>query len=549
MRMLRRSLGLLAATASLFVGAPGAARAQRAGTPFEALTALFAEWRAFQHAPRVDGVPDYSVTAMATQHRALASFQQRLRAMDTTGWSVRQQVDWHVVRAEMNGMDFDHRVLRPWANNPAYYVTVFNEQSDQPAREGPYADGGVELWQLTWPLTPAAAAQLDAGVRIIPALLAQAKRNLVGQGHDLWVYGARALRDQAKELEALAPKVAKAPGTLAADVQRAQAATNEFAQWVEAESAKRTGSSGIGIANYDWYLAHVQLMPLTYGQVVTLMERELARSSAALAVDEAHNAALPPLKVVSSAAEHAKRFAAGVSDYMAWLKARNIITIQPWMDGALRARIGSFSAGPREFFTEVDYRDPVAMRTHGLHWFDLGQMVHAPHADPIRRGPLLYNIFVTRTEGFATGWEEIAMQAGLFDKSPRSRELIWILLAERAARALGDLAMQGKGYTIDQASQLASDGTPRGWLSMKGNLVYGEQHLYLSQPGYGTSYVTGKIQMDALFATRKAQLGDKFTMKGMMDEIMGAGLVPASLVRWELTGVLPDDVRAMLVAP
>ena len=42
-------------------------------------------------------------------------------------------------------------------------------------------------------------------------------------------------------------------------------------------------------------------------------------------------------------------------------------------------------------------------------------MVHLPHASAIRRGPLLYNIFITRTEGLATGWEEMMMHAGMFD--------------------------------------------------------------------------------------------------------------------------------------
>ncbi len=528
--------------------APALAHGQRPAS-FDALTTLFAEWRAFQRPARIDGVPDYTVGAMATQQRALPAMQQRLRAIDTTGWSARQQVDWHVVRAEMNGLDFDHRVLRPWANDPSFYVTVFDEQSDQPAREGPFADAAVEVWQNSWPLSAAAAARMDSGIRVVPALLAQARRNLVGTGHDLWTYGAKALRDQVKALDALAPRVANAPGTLAADVRRAQQATTEFAQWVEAESAKRTGPSGIGIANYDWYLRHVQLLPMSYRDVMQLMERELARSQSAMAFEEAHNAARPPLPIISNAAEHTRRFGAGVTAYMAWLKRRDIMTVAPWMDAALRARIGRYSAGPREFFTEVDYRDPVVMRTHGYHWFDLGFMVNAPHADPIRRGALLYNIFVTRTEGFATGWEEVAMQTGLFDGSPRSRELVYILLAERAARALGDLLMQGQGYSIEQASKYASENTPRGWLSLKGNLVYHEQHLYLRQPGYGTAYVTGKTQMDRLFAERKAQLGDKFRMRTMLDEINAAGLVPASLLRWELTGVLPDDVRQMLVAP
>jgi len=217
------------------------------------------------------------------------------------------------------------------------------------------------------------------------------------------------------------------------------------------------------------------------------------------------------------------------------------------MDSALRKRIGRYSTAPREFFTEVDYRDPVVMRTHGYHWFDKGWMrFDAAAATPIRREPLLYNIFNTRTEGHATAWEELMMQAGMFDSRPRSRELIYILVAERAARALGDLRMHSNEYTLEQASEFASANTPRGWLSLKGNLVRGEQHLYLQQPGYGTSYVVGKLQVDRLMSDRKRQLGDAFTLKRFMDEFNAVGLIPISLVRWQLTGELAPDVKALL---
>jgi hypothetical protein len=73
-------------------------------------------------------------------------------------------VDWNLVRAEMNGLDFDHRVLKPWANNPAFYVTVYDEESDQPAREGPFALGAVELWSLQYPLSAADAEKIAPGI-------------------------------------------------------------------------------------------------------------------------------------------------------------------------------------------------------------------------------------------------------------------------------------------------------------------------------------------------------------------------------------------------
>ena len=210
--------------------------------------------------------------------------------------------------------------------------------------------------------------------------------------------------------------------------------------------------------------------------------------------------------------------------------------MRDWMEPALRARIGRFVPGEkREFFTEVDYRDPVMMRTHGYHWIDLAWMERQPHPSPVRRGPLLYNIFNTRTEGFATAMEELMMQRGLFEARPRSRELIWVLVAQRAARALGELRMHSNEFTLEEAARFASANTPRGWLRLLGQTVWGEQHLYLQQPGYGTSYLIGKIEVDKLIAARAQQLGDPFTLQRFMDELNQTGLIPITLVQRELT--------------
>jgi len=525
-----------------------AAMAMAASPADTDLVSLFREWRAFQKPPRRDGVPDYTAAAMTAQQRALASWPRRLAAMDSSRWPIAQQVDLHLVRAEMNGLDFDHRVLRPWANNPAFYVTVFTSESDQPAREGPHADAAVEVWTYKFPLAEEDARRLGSELRVIPPLLQQARTNLVGTGKDLWTFGTQAVRQQSADLAELAAKVKDAPGSLAADVQRAREATDAFAKWLGEQAGSRTGPSGIGVANYDWYLKNVQLAPYTWSEEVTIMERELARAHALLALEEQRNAALPVQVPIASAEEHARRFGAAVTEYMAFLRDRDILTVHADMDPALRARVGSFDPGPREFFTEVDYRDPEVMRTHGYHWFDKARLVHRPPASPIRREALLYNIFNTRTEGHATGWEELMMQAGMLDARPRSRELVYILLAERAARALGDLRMHANEWTLEQAATFASENTPRGWLSLKGALVRDEQFLYLQQPAYGTSYVIGKIEVEKLLAERKQAQGDAFRMSRFMEDFEAVGMIPAALIRWELAGRMPDDVRRMLVS-
>ncbi len=508
--------------AFLFALAFVAAPAQSKTSSHAELVAFFSEWRAFQR-PRLEGgVPDYRPAAMEAQRRELPAWQARLREIDPSGWPVPQQVDWHIVRAEMNGLDFDHRVLRPWERNPAFYVTVYPDESDQPAREGPYALGGIDIWKYSFPLDATKAAELAQRLAAIPQLLAQARTNLTGDDHDLWVYGARSLREQADALSALEGKAAAQPALVAA-ARSAREATAALAQWVEEQAPSKKGPSGIGVANYD--------------EEVTLVTRELARARASLAIEEQKNRGLPKQEPIDSPEEWSRRHAAAITEYMAFLRSAHVRTLPDYLEPALRAHAPQYSAKrPLEFFAEVDARDPEVLLTHGYHWFDLARMEREPHPSPIRHGPLLYNIFNNRTEGFATANEELMMHTGMCDARPRSRELVWILLAQRGARALAELKLQANELTLEEAARFATSNTPRGWLRMGNGTVWFEQHLYLQQPAYGTSYVIGKLEIDKLIAARAAQLGDGFTLQRFMDDFDAAGLIPVPLLRWELAG-------------
>jgi len=77
---------------------------------YEGLVTLFNEFREFQRPKEIDGVPDYTASAMSEQYSRVREYQQRLAAIDIGAWPVAQQVDYHVVRAEMNGLEFEHRV-------------------------------------------------------------------------------------------------------------------------------------------------------------------------------------------------------------------------------------------------------------------------------------------------------------------------------------------------------------------------------------------------------------------------------------------------------
>jgi len=486
---------------------------------------------------------------MERQHRALAEFQARLMAMDTAGWSVSEQVDWHLVRAEMNGLDFDHRVLRPWARIPSFYIMIHPAQSDVPAHEGPFLAGFIDTWRYEYPLSQDVAGELAQRIGVIPSILDQARVNLVGDAHDLWMGGIRGMEGQSSDLADLGERVAGTSPELDTAFREAKEATDAFIAWLESEAPSRTGPSGVGVENYDWYLQNVHLLPYTWEEILWIARRELARSHAALTLEEERNRGLPALTRISTPEEYDRRLNQAVTNYLDFLADNELLTMRDYMDQALRERIGSFEpvSGPDElrgFFSEVSYRDPLTMRTHGHHWFDLAMMATDPHPSPIRATPLLYNIWDSRAEGVATGMEEWMMDAGLFDQRPRSRELMYILIAQRAARSIAGLMMHANEWTQAQACEFASRWTPRGWMPEDGGTVWGEQDLYLVQPFYGASYLTGKHEIEAFMAERANDLGDGYSFKGFMDDMEASGLIPVSLIRWEITG-RDDEIRAM----
>ena len=176
------------------------------------------------------------------------------------------------------------------------------------------------------------------------------------------------------------------------------------------------------------------------------------------------------------------------------------------------------------------------MRTHDYHWIDLARLREEPHSSAIRQGPLLYNAFDSRAEGMATGMEEMMMHAGLFDDKPSTRELIWILLAQRAARGLGGLYQHGHEMSLDEAAAFASKWTPWDLLPADGNTIQREEQFYLRQPSYGTSYVIGKLVVERLIAEYARQRDGDFVLSEFMDEFNASGIIPMSLIYWEMTG-------------
>jgi uncharacterized protein (DUF885 family) len=552
---MHRQLCRAMAIAALFFGAMSISSARAVSEPdgYSALAKLFQEWREFERPVMQNNVPDYSASAMAAKAAALTKWRKRLDEIDPKAWPIEELNDYKLVKAEMNGLDFNLRVLRPWARDPSFYLNVYASRSDVPSREGPVSYPQIELYNYHFPLDAAAQRDLLTKLSIIPAFLAEARENLgASNARDLWVYAEEELRSQSRVLSSLEAgtltvrtlaehqhaDLAGAGPELRSAVASARKATDEFVAWLEKLAPTKTGPSGLGKENYTWYQQNVHFIPYTWDEEVVLLRRELQRAHSVLRLEEHHNRNLPPLEPAADAAAFDKLAHERLNKFVDFLVKQEIIPDKPYLNSVLAEEVGQFvPPDQRVFFTRITHREPMLLFSHDYHWIDLGRMRDEPNPTPIRRQVLLSNIWDNRAEGFATAFEELMMHVGLYDDNPRARELVWIMLANRAARGLASLYVQANQFSLEEAGAFQAEWTPRGWANAKDSLTTFEQLLYLRQPGYGSCYITGKMLVDGLIAgyAHQQDLADKpFVLRDFMDRFNNDGMIPVLLMESEM---------------
>lgn len=550
---MRTALAIVLALAST----GGAAHAQAAAAAsttaqqpagYDTLLALYQDFRAAIAPPVVEGVPDYSPKAMAGQYARLQELQGRLRAIDTREWPIHLRVDYLVVRAEMNGMEFQHRVIQPWKRDPAFYSTTN-------LGFGPKMHGAISLPRL--PIDAAAAKALAARLNAVPAALRQARANLTEPRGDLARLAIQQKLVEVNVYGELADQAAKVQRELAAPARRAQAAAAEFKRWLEEIEAGLPAHGGVGRDNYAWYLKNVLMLPYTPEEVEVIGEREYQRQLAFLKIEEHRNRAIPmPEPVQTRAAFDAKRKAED-EELLAFLRDGDWVSIPDYVahDPEEGPYVFPFERDPSKpglfdpplnlhFFFQTEFRDGRPLRAHNLpgHAFDGLQAARDTRA--IRGGQRQFFVNGLRAEGWAFYLEEFILQAGLLDDRPKTREIDYILGAKRAARILPEIKMQANEWTWAEANASLIARTPK-WMKPGDAVAQFDIELYLRQPGYGIGYYMGKVELEKLLADMAMIERDRFNIKSFHDRFRAAGSIPISLIRWEMTG-RDDEIRKLL---
>ena len=483
----------------------------------------------------IDPVTDYGKSAIDAKRSQISRFQARILDMDVAAWSLDRQVDYLAVRSRLNQAEFTLNVSRPWARDPGFYVD--------------------RMLRVAFTDLPVEGAELEkflARLRAIPVLVSEAQKHLddvaadyadlaihnlshsdgVGHGYPYRAVPPAGVLGWYDDLLGRAD----AQPELIDDIQYARESVQEFDLWLKSQREHWTAPAGVGQAAFDWYLKHVKLMPWTSDELVVLGNRELDRLWADYALERHRNRSEPELAPATSAEDYQQRIDVTDRRIRKFLKEQAIITVPddigvldtnaPWIvrpDG-------------RNFWEEIQFRDPSPDHLHAVipgHRFD--GIIASRGNHPIRSK--IYS--AGRVEGWATYLEEAMMHAGLFEDLPRVRELIQIFGIFRAARVPADVWLQTRRMNVSEVVEYWLQRVPY----LDRNVARVDAEIYLRRPpGYGIGYTIGTLQMQRLLADRKRQLGDEFALQAFHDDLMAAGRLPLSLIRWEMTG-LDDEVR------
>jgi len=532
----------LAGLALLSGTAESRAVTEGANGDYAELTGLFKDFREFQSRGDAGEALADMDTAMKKKYRELKTFQSRLAAIDSIHWPVSEQIDYHLVRAEMNGLEFELRVLRPWARNPAFYDGRL---------------GGLKnLPRL--PLEGEHIAEFRSGLQAIPEYYEQAKKNLGGGNiaeipGDLAILAIHRLEQNDDSFPRFVAQLAEHHPDLVPDAKKAQAAIEGYLGWLKENRSRMTASAGVGIENYNWLLKNVYLFPYTWEECRAIVGLEDNRVITFLRLEENRNRNVPPLKPVASQEEYRSSVREAIQHIMKFIRDEGIFTVQDYLvtDDYLENRLRPTS-GPwpekHDYFFNFSHREPVMEETHEMvgHHFDLLRALRDDR--PIRgnrehEGP--YDISCARLEGWAFALEELLMHAGYLDgRSPHGREVTYEQAAFRTVRALSDLHMHKGDWSLTDAMEYCVANAPHGELLDDSLHLWHEMETTLLHVGWHMQMVVGKVHFMKLFRDRSQQLGDAFNLKEFMDGFLKAGVIPVSLVRWEMTGY-DDEIKKL----
>ena len=543
---------------------PAAQKSADAGA-LDSLASDFWAWRAryqpfsADDIPRIErpgGLRDWSAAAITHQRADLEGFKKRWKAIDPNGWPVPQQVDYRLMGSALARVRWELDINRRWERDPTFYL----EQTLSPLLEG-----------LTPPppLTAERSRELLLRMQNIPAILEEGKANLrpLRPFAQLAVGGLQSIDSQLQQVQREVGPMLQ--GVSAADFQKATEAgiraLTGYREWLRQGMGTMPEETAIGRENYQFFLTHVALLPYTPEQLLAISRQEWERTVAFEQYEQHRNQGLPELRPAATVEEQIQKTTQDELAIRKFLEERNILTVPADMQHYTVRPLPGYLQALAGFGEQDDFTGPSRLNQDGTRWTpppspDLGFFALSATKDP---RPLIVHEGVpghyfqlceswrnpdrtrryfydsSANEGIGFYAEEMMLQAGLFDDSPRSREIIYSFMRLRALRVEVDVKLALGIFTMEQAAAFLAQHVP-----MDQGTAGQEAAFFATGPGQAISYQIGKVQIMHFLAGAKLEQGDKFSLRDFHDFVWKNGNVPIALQRWEYLGK-DDEIRGL----
>ena len=542
----------------------------------EKLADDFWAWRA-KYAPftaddvnrieRPGGIRDWSRASIDERRKDLAGFEARWKKLNPAQWPISQQVDYKLIGSALSRVRWELEVNPRWKRDPNFYI----EQT---------LTALAEALMVPAPYDEVRSREILRRIENIPSILKQGSENLENPPAPFATVAAQNLdgiRDHLHIMEsALVGSTTLKPDELNGATDRAADALEKFQQQLKdkldaqgmtasqpSDSRRRLKSrrslpqqTALGRDAYIWLLRNVALMPFTPEELLAMGRQEWNWAVAFEAYEKNRNEDVPPLKMATNINTWTKDAAEKELQVRKFLEERGILTVPKWVQhytlrptpGYLRAlgfteqddftspsRLNEncirYVPEPSEklgYFWRATAMDPRPITVHeGVpgHYFQLS--LSWKNDDPIRRH--YYDSGANEGIGFYA--EEMMLQAGLFNDSPHTREIIYNFMRLRALRVEVDVKLALGEFTLDQAAKYLEEKVP-----MDGQTARQEAIAFSTSPGGAMTYQIGKLQILKFLGDARMQQRDKFNLRAFHDFVWKNGNVPIALQEWEFLG-------------
>src|SRR6266699_1017259 len=507
--------------------------ASAATESLDKLAGDFWAWRA-KYAPftgddvnrieRLGGVRDWSVAAMDKQRKDLAEVEARWKKIDVKGWPVPKQVDYRLVGSALSRVRWELDVNPRWKRDPNFYIA----QTLTPV---------TEPLTVAEPYDATRSREILTRIENIPAILQQGEENLANPPAPFATVAIQALENIRPRLHQIARALLRSTTLneeeLNGATDRAADALEKFRQWLQDKLPTLPKETALGRDAYLFFLKNVGLMPYSPEELLAMGQQEWNRAVAFEAFEKERNRNVPPLKLASNTDSWIKDAAAKELLIRQFLETHGVLTVPDWVQHYTLRLMPPYLHALEGFGETDDFTSPSRLNEDCIRYVDppsgnLGYFWRATAEDPRP---------ITVHEGIPGLYaEEMMLQAGLFDDSPHTREIIYNFMRLRALRVEVDVKLALGEFTLEQAAKYLQEKVP-----MDEQTARQEAIAFSTGPGQAITYQIGKLKMMKFLAEARLQQGEQFNLRAFHDFVWKNGNVPIAFQRWEYLGA-SDEV-------